>query len=89
MRGVLRGSAAAGAGAIDIGTAFLFAGSRNVVAGLWPVPSEITARFFSAYLKGTAGGKKAPDALSSARDEIRGQGFEHPFYWAGFVLLAR
>jgi CHAT domain-containing protein len=32
-------------------------------------------------------GKSKSEALASARTEIRGKGFDHPFFWAGFILV--
>ena len=32
-------------------------------------------------------GKNKLEALKLARDEIRKQGYDHPFFWASFILV--
>ena len=32
-------------------------------------------------------GKNKLEALKLARDEIRKAGYDHPFYWASFILV--
>jgi CHAT domain-containing protein len=32
-------------------------------------------------------GRSKSEALASARDEIRKGGFDHPFFWASFILV--
>jgi CHAT domain-containing protein/tetratricopeptide (TPR) repeat protein len=89
-------------GTFGIAQAFLRAGARAVLVSLWDVDDEATAllmqRFYATWL-GTGGGKGRP-ALSKAqalqeakrwlrdrRDTGGQRRFEHPYYWAGFVLM--
>ncbi len=37
-------------------------------------------------LKHLKDGRNKLNALQMARDDVRKQGFDHPFFWAGFVL---
>jgi CHAT domain-containing protein len=32
-------------------------------------------------------GENKPEALKLAREEIRKSGYDHPFYWAPFILV--
>ena len=34
-------------------------------------------------------GKEPAEAMKAARDELRGGGFEHPYYWASYILASR
>jgi CHAT domain-containing protein len=43
----------------------------------------LTERFF-AHLKE---GKGSLDALRLARSDVRKAGYEHPYYWAPFILV--
>lgn len=68
---------------------FLYAGAHRVLATLWPVDdaatSELMARFYDALL---AGERFAPaTALRQAQLSLaREPHWQHPHYWAGFVL---
>ena len=66
--------------------AFLIAGTPTVVGSLWQVSDEATTRlmlrFYAAFLEQGAG-----PALRQAQLSLRSTpAFEHPFYWAAFVL---
>jgi CHAT domain-containing protein len=54
---------------------------------LWSVEDEstnlLTERLFS-HLKS---GKNKMEALRLARSELRKAGYEHPFFWAPFILV--
>lgn len=67
----------------------LLRGARQVLASLWTVPDEDTARlmadFYRAY---AAAGLPAPEALRQAQLS-RMKASPHPAAWGGFVLLAR
>lgn len=73
-------------GVAAVERAFQFSGSRNALLGLWPVPSYVATRVYNAYLREIRGGKEPKNALAAARNEVRDQGFDNPYYWAGFVL---
>lgn len=76
-----------GEGVAGLGRAFQYAGARSVLASLWSVAEDsttvLTKRFF-VHLKA---GKGRREALRLARAEVRREGYEHPFYWAPFVLV--
>ncbi|HEV8398308.1 MAG TPA: CHAT domain-containing protein [Gemmatimonadales bacterium] len=69
--------------------AFLFAGASNVVATLWPVQDLATARFMERFYQELAAGRREAEALALAqRAAARDRGTAHPFFWAGFALVA-
>jgi CHAT domain-containing protein len=77
----------AGEGVIGMGRAFQYAGAKAVFMSLWSVSVDsttlLTERFF-AHLKE---GKGSLDALRLARADVRKAGYEHPYYWAPFILV--
>jgi CHAT domain-containing protein len=65
-------------------------GAKRVVASLWQVEDASTAQLMGALYRGIGSkGADAPRALQRAqlalRDSAEGR-YEHPYYWAGFVL---
>jgi|GEM_PF-388040 len=83
------GKRVSGEGVMGMGRAFQYAGAQNVLVSLWSVAetsaTDLTATFFS-YVKE---GKEPKEAMRLARNEIRRKGYEHPFYWASFILFGK
>jgi CHAT domain-containing protein len=68
---------------------FLFAGASNVVATLWPVEDRSTAQFMAEFYRRYIVQRSPGEALSEAqRAMAREPRTSHPFYWAGFALVA-
>jgi CHAT domain-containing protein len=84
------GKAYAGEGLIGFAWAFLRAGARNVIAGLWDVEDRSTAQLMAGLYGQLAAGKDVPDALRAAKLALIHQGgaYAKPFYWAPFQLYA-
>ena len=82
------GTSYAGEGLVGFAWAFLRAGARNVIAGMWDVSDRSTAQLMAALYGGIAAGKPVQEALRSAKlDLIRSGGaYVKPFYWAPFQL---
>jgi CHAT domain-containing protein len=81
-------TAVAGEGAIGLSTGFLSAGTRTVVATLWPVADRDAERYMSAFYDGLAGGRTVAAAALGARSALRAQaGTANPRSWAAFVVL--
>ena len=66
----------------------LLRGARQVLASLWTVPDEDTARLMGDFYRAYAAGQTAPEALRQAQ-MARMQVSPHPSAWGGFVLLDR
>jgi len=81
-----RGEMVAGEGVMGMGRAFQYAGSRNVLMTLWSVAEDSTTDLTTTFLHELAGGRTPSESLKKARATVRQKGYEHPFYWAGFVL---
>ncbi len=76
-----------GEGLIGLTRAFQYAGARSVLASLWKVEDESTARLmksFYGYLK--AGNTKDESLRLAQIQAIRSRDFAHPGAWAGFQL---
>jgi CHAT domain-containing protein len=69
-------------------------GAKGVVATLWPVADDSTARFMWTFYsaRGASGGTSKAEALRRAQvDFIARTGADrrlaHPFYWAPYILM--
>jgi CHAT domain-containing protein len=75
-----------GEGVSSLGKALLGSGARAVLTTLWPVGDVPSAAFMEEFYEGLADGLPAATALKQAKTQFaRGQ-FQHPAYWAAFVL---
>ena len=81
------GKRVSGEGTMGMGRAFQYAGAKSVLMSLWSV-SELTSvnlvKDFFRYLKE---GKNKLEALALARKKVRSKGYDHPFFWAPFILV--
>lgn len=85
-----RGRIGAGEGVIGMSWAFLAAGARTLVVSQWKVDSISTSVLmisFHKHLKEHDGLRKAQALRQAALDLIKDKSYQHPFYWAGFVLV--
>ena len=76
-----------GEGTMGMGRAFQYAGAKCVLMSLWSVSEEGSVKLVEAFFKNLKEGKNKLEALKLARDEIRKAGYDHPFYWAPFILV--
>ena len=78
-----------GEGMVGLPQAFLIAGSRNVVASLWPVDDEAAYIFMEEFYRNLLKRGMSPvDALHSAREALKEE-YSDPYYWAPFVIYGR
>lgn len=78
-----------GEGLVGFAWAFLRAGARRVVAGLWDVDDRSTAQLMSALYGGVAKGQPPAAALRAAKLDLITQGGQlaRPYYWGPFQLF--
>jgi CHAT domain-containing protein len=79
-----------GEGVISLSRSFLAARVPLVVASLWAVDSEATAKLMINFHKLRRGGLSTVDALKSAQgDMMRGTNkqWRRPYYWASFIVV--
>jgi tetratricopeptide (TPR) repeat protein len=79
----------AGEGQVGLAWAFLGAGARSAVAGLWDVPDASTAQLMTAFYDALSRRTPPPLALQQAKAAVRKAGFTKPYYWAPFQLYLR
>ncbi|HEY0171456.1 MAG TPA: CHAT domain-containing protein [Pyrinomonadaceae bacterium] len=90
-----RGRTAAGEGMIGLSWAMFVAGVPSIVVSQWKVESagtrELMVSFHRALLSPQAAGKakttKSEALRQSALKLLKNPETNHPFYWAGFVLI--
>lgn len=70
---------------ISLENAFIFAGASSVVASLWNVQDEATAKLMERFYANLKTMDKA-EALQTAQCEVK-RTMPHPFYWAPFILV--
>lgn len=76
-----------GEGVMSMGRAFQFAGSKSVLMTLWEVEEASAIKLTESLLKYRKDGRTKLEALQLARNDIRKAGYEHPYFWSGFVLV--
>ncbi len=79
----------AGEGLVGLTWAFLQAGARNVVAGLWDVSDESTSMLMDNFYAAIGNGTPPADALQIARRELRKTAYSKPYYWGAFQCYLR
>jgi len=82
------GRSVGGEGVMGMGRAFQYAGARSVLMSLWPVAEDGAVALSGAFFTALSAGSGPREALSQARERVRKAGWEHPFYWAAFVLMS-
>jgi CHAT domain-containing protein len=80
-----------GEGLIGFSWAFLQAGARHVVAGLWDVDDAATPTLMDHFYREIAAGQPPEVALRSAQLELMRSDnvFRKPYYWAAFQVFTR
>lgn len=79
------GDVQSGDDVIGLTRGFLFAGAANIVASLWMVDDEATARLMVNLYQNLAGDNKQ-QALRDAQLTVKNTYQSHPYYWAAFQL---
>jgi CHAT domain-containing protein len=86
------GEAMRGEGVLGLAQGFLAAGSRTVIASLWPVDDQATAAFMRDFYRSLARSGDAASALRAAQLNARASASpaaRDPRVWSGFVVQAR
>ena len=85
------GRAYSGEGLVGFSWAFLRAGARNVIAGLWDVDDQSTVDLMDTLYARLAAGAPVADALRAAKLALihRGGAVAKPYYWGTFQLFTR
>jgi CHAT domain-containing protein len=74
-------------GVFGLQRAFKIAGAKYLIMSLWQVPDFQTQELMTIfYEKWLTDNFTIPEAFRAAQKKMRGK-YEHPFFWAGFVLV--
>ena len=87
-----------GEGVVGLTSAFLYAGSRSVIASLCRVNDQSTSLFMNSFYHHLKQGNPVAEALRQARLETMGlrvrsdisneeQSLAAPYFWAPFILV--
>ena len=88
-----RGRIGAGEGVIGMSWAFFVAGSRTTVVSQWEVDSASTAELMVGFFQrlkgatGKSGTTKSTALRLAALKLMKNPRYQHPYYWAGFVVV--
>jgi len=75
-----------GEGAMSMGRAFQYAGAKSVLMSFWSVAESSSVMLVESFFQQLKEGKGKLEALQLAREKIRKKGYDHPFFWASFIL---
>ncbi len=75
-----------GEGTMGMGRAFQYAGAKSVLITLWSVSENASVRLVESFFRNLKLGHNKIESLRLARNELRKEGYDHPFYWAPFIL---
>jgi CHAT domain-containing protein len=76
-----------GEGTVGMGRAFQYAGAKSVLVSLWTETERSSVMLMESFFKHLRDGKNKLDPLRLAKEEIRKEGYDHPFYLAPFILV--
>jgi CHAT domain-containing protein len=84
------GKLVSGEGVLGLTRAFLYAGTRSVLASLWNVNDTATAELMTAFYRNLKRDLSKDEALRQAKLELlhgKQPAWRHPYFWASFVLI--
>ncbi|MEI8183764.1 MAG: CHAT domain-containing protein [Desulfomonile sp.] len=64
-----------------------YAGAKAVLMSLWEVQVDSALRLVETFFQNLKAGRSKLDALTAARDQVKKEGYLHPFFWAPFILV--
>jgi CHAT domain-containing protein len=72
---------------MGMGRTFRHAGAKSVLMSFWSASETASVNLAEGFYKQVKEGKNKLEALRLAKEEIRKAGYDHPFYWAPFILV--
>lgn len=81
-----KGKLEKGEGILGLPRVFFYIGARSVVSTLWKINDISTAKFMNHFYSFLSRGDDKAQALRQAKLEMINSKYNHPFYWAAFVL---
>jgi CHAT domain-containing protein/Tfp pilus assembly protein PilF len=81
------GKDVSGEGVMSMGRAFQYTGVKSVIMTLWEVEESSATKLTEKFFQHRKNGKSKLEALQAARVDLRAEGYRHPYFWAGFILV--
>jgi len=74
---------------VGLSRGFIYAGTPSLMATLWQVDDRSTSILIQTFYENwQKKGMSKPEALRQAQMTVKAmKGYEHPFYWAGFIMI--
>ena len=74
---------------VGLSRGFIYAGAPSLMATLWGVDDRPTSILMKAFYENwQKKGMSKPEALRQAQMALKAmRGYEHPFFWAGFIMI--
>lgn len=76
-----------GEGVLSMGRAFQYAGAKSVLMTLWEVEEASAIKLTERFFQHRKDGKSKLEALQSAREDVKKEGYRHPYFWSAFILV--
>ncbi len=77
-----------GEGIVGLSRAFFYAGARNLAVSLWKVDDVATSDLMVSFYAKIISTNNLSKALASAKRKMASsKKYQHPYYWAPFILL--
>lgn len=76
-----------GEGIISLARAFSYAGAQSIVTTLWQVNDQETGKLMEYFYEELGKRSRKDMALHQAKNRLRADFAEHPYYWAGFFPI--
>ena len=81
------GKDVSGEGVMSMGRAFQYAGAKSVIMTLWEVEESSATKLTEKFFKHRKDGKSKLEALQAAKTDLKTEGYLHPYFWSGFILV--
>ena len=73
---------------VGLSRGFIYAGTPSILATLWKVDDASTSKLMEIFYRNWKSGMSKAEALRSAQESVKEmKGYEHPFYWAPFIMI--
>ncbi|MEM7370028.1 MAG: CHAT domain-containing tetratricopeptide repeat protein [Bacteroidota bacterium] len=76
-----------GEGIASLAQGFTYAGAKSLVSTLWSVNDATTTALMERFYTYLADGWPKDKALRQAKKDLIAEGYQHPYYWAGYILM--
>ena len=76
-----------GEGVIGMRQAMRISGAASLIVSLWDISDDATAHFMDIFYREIGASASKAEALKTAKMEMLGGRYPHPYNWAGMILV--